>query len=390
MKHDLGQNPIVRDINPNTGRLEGDDTGYRNVPGSPLEFENPDPLVVLESDLAYPLYAIGRTPRLSAPYTPNLRSPAQVLVREPVARGLREANALLRPYHRAIKVVDGWRGWWTQRDMWAALQKEVLRKEGLLRRHLPIFEEVLVGMKTDDLCSYCTVVEDESFETAKQELLQGPKSEELAQASTQLALPPQKVAQLHLTFLANQGRNNLKIDPDAVTAHGNGGAIDLWMVNTDTGRWVNLGVPYDYFPAPGTRMSPSVMDYFDLPEVDWKVYAEAVAADPTLQLYLQELGYSRVTPQVFREAQRERRLLYGVMKKCGSTYFSLDRERGEPWHFQLGNERGGNQANIPGLAGSGNACHAILQGHPLAVWSNSVGHKLAARDFGFYPPTSSL
>lgn len=385
VKNDFREIPITRPINPNTNRLEGDDTGYRNIPASPLDFENPDPMVVLEDDLAYPLYSIGYTPGLSAVYTRILVGPNKILVREPVARGLREANALLKPYGRALKVVDGWRPWWRQTPMWTGLRNEIVRSNGLYNRPLSIYDEVSVGMKTDEVCSYSRVVISDKFEIAKHDLIHGDRSEELAVAAQQFKQTPEEVATLYLTFLANLGQNDLEIDQDAVTAHGNGGAIDVWMVDTTTGRWVNLGVPYDYFPAPGTEISPSVMNFFDIPEVDWKVYAEAVRIDSTLQRYLHELGYAKVTKKVFHQAQSERRLLYRVMTQCGASYFSLGKEQGEPWHFQFGNERGGNQASVSGLEGSGNACHAILRGLSQAAWSNSVGHQLAVRDFGFSP-----
>lgn len=376
MKNPFSELPIVRDINPHTGLLEGDDSGYRKVPVTSLDSENPDPMVVLTEVATRPLYALGATPGLCTYYPTGLGGPSTVLVRAPIARGLIEADQILTAYNRKVLVVDGWRPWWVQAALWTYLRADIIKAEGLTDGELSIYDEVRIGCKADDVGSYCAVLENDEFQTAKEQLINGEQGEELAQAAEKLGKSIDDTATLFLTFGANLKRNGLSVQEDAVTAHGNGGAVDLWTIDATTGKFSNLGVPFDFVPRPGIAISPAVINYFDMPEITPEVYAAEVAQDPTLQRYLRELGYETATQEVFYEAQIERRILFHTMMQLGGSYFSLDKDLGEPWHFQLGNERGGNQA-LGALLGSGNGCHAKLKGIEEAVWSNSVGHKLA-------------
>ncbi len=370
---------IVRPLNYFTGRLEGDDSGYRKVPVSPFDESNPDPMETLTTVATRPLYAVGATEGLCTYYPGGLGGPDQVLVRAPIARGLEEADRILATYERKLIVVDGWRPYLTQAALWRYLRREIVVAEGLQDSTLTIFDEVRIGMKADDVGSYCAAVENEEFGDAKTALIRGMQGSAVESAATKLRKSVDETATLYLTFMANLGMSALKLQEDAVTAHGNGGAVDLWMTDRSTGKYANLGVPFDYVPPPETDVSPAVINYFEM--VELKHYQNMVARDPTLQKYLAYFGVrgiGDVTQRVFDEAQRERRVLFHTMMTLGGSYFSLDKDLGEPWHFQLGNERGGRQANETGLCGSGNGCHAILKGKAEAVWSNAVGHRLAA------------
>ncbi len=380
LKTDL---PITRPINSFTSLLEGDDSGYRNVPTSVLEQSAPDPMVLVTETMTHPLYSRGATPGLCVHYPTGLPgAPDQVIVRAPVAHMLVEADLLLAPYDRRLVVVDGWRPYWVQRELWAYLRRQIMGALGLTSEAMSIYDELNVGIKADDVGSYCAVVENDTFHDVKQKLLTGSEAEELTSAAAQLSKSVDEAATLLLTFRANLGENNLSLQKDAVTAHGNGGSVDLWMIDTKTSRYVNLGVPFDYTARPGYQIaSPAVINYFDLENVTPEVYAGEVAADPILRRYLSELGVANVTPEIFREAQYERRLLFQAMEAVGATYFSLSTELGEPWHFNAPNSYGGKQANVAGLEGSGNGCHAILRGKREAVWSNKMGHQLAQAFF---------
>lgn len=334
-------------------------------------------MVVLTEVASLPLYAIGETRGLCTYYPEGLGGPDKVLVRVPVARGFGEADQLLRTYKRKLLVVDGWRPYWVQAALWRYLRNEIVMAEGLAHAQLSIYDEVRIGMKADDVGSYCAVVENDEFLAAKAALIDGEQGDEVASAATKLVKSIDAIATLYLTFCANMMRNDLRLQEDAVTAHGNGGAGDVWTINLETGNYANLGVPFDYVPPPNTDVSPAVINYFDMEEINPEHYRSMVARDPNLQKYLCGLGINEVTEQVFEEAQRERRIMFHTMMELGATYFSLDKDLGEPWHYQLGNERGGRQVNVPELMGSGNGCHAILKGKKFAVWSNAVGHRLA-------------
>jgi len=382
MNKPFSEQPIVRGTNPNTGLLEGDDSGYRKVPVSGLDNENPDPMVLVTEVATLPLYAQGAVKGLCVYYPEGLGGPDKVLVRAPVAKGLAQADVLLKPYGRKLLVVDGWRPWWVQAALWAYLRTEIIKAEGLTDGQLSIYDEVRLGCKADDVGSYCAVLENDEFQAAKAGFV-SEKDEEICEAAVKLGKSPDEVATLFLTFEANLKRNKLRVQEDAVTAHGNGGAVDVWTTDKD-GRFSNLGVPFDYVPPPNTDISPAVINYFEMVQPDH--YQAMVGRDPTLQKYLTELGVpinnGDVMRDTFYRAQRERRILFHTMMALGGTYFSLDKDLGEPWHFQLGNERGGNQAQVSGLEGSGNGCHAILKGIKSAVWSNAVGHKLAKQILG--------
>jgi hypothetical protein len=72
--------------------------------------------------------------------------------------------------------------------------------------------------------------------------------------------------------------------------------------------------------------------------------------------------------------------LFHALRSVGASYFSLGREIGEPWHYNLGNERGGKQAAF--LPSAGSACHSLLKnirgadGRWIAAWGNAAAHRL--------------
>jgi D-alanyl-D-alanine dipeptidase len=363
-------------------RLDGDDTGYRGVAISPLDVENPDPLVPIVDVATLPIYNVGKVNGLCEYYGRGLGGPATIFVRIPVLGALLEVDQLLIDHNRQLVVVDGWRPWWVQAALWRYLRGQIIRSRGLNPEDLTIAEELEVGLKADDVGSYCGLRQDDALIEAISRLVQSGQGEELAKAAVSLDITVYKATELFLTFKANMGEGSLKIEESAITAHGNGGAVDVWMRNTTTGKYVNLGVPFDYVPRPDVAVSPAVINYFDMDGINTAVYAEEVAQDPILRTYLRHLGITTVNDGVFTEAQEERRLLFHAMRSVGCSYFSLNTDLGEPWHFNVPNWYGGNQ--VAELPGSGNTCHALLAdvrdrttGQPMAVWSNEVAHRLA-------------
>lgn len=380
----MAEKAIERKILAHTGLLDGDDSGYRDVPIFQGDQEDPDPMVVLTEVDTLPVYARGSQTGLCTMYDGGLGAPDVTLVRKPLVEPLVRANEILKPYGRKILVVDGWRSYLTQMALWKYLRAEIIQNLGLKDGSLTLREELLVGIKADDVGSFVACVKDEKFAGAKVALMT-EKGDELAAASTEFGKPTEVLAELFLHFQTDLRRTKLTLEDSAVTAHGNGGAVDCWLLNTETGKPVNLGVGFDYFPPQQVMTlgpSPAVVNYFDMAKVNVEVFAAQVAADPHLQRYLSELGYDKVTSEVFAEAQRERRLLFHTMMEIGASYFSLLDDLGEPWHFNLGNLAGGKQAKM--LPGSGNGCHALLKdirhvetGERMAVWANDVAHRLA-------------
>lgn len=369
------QKPIVRGINPHTGLPDGDDSGYRNVPVCPEDDQNPDPLVdVTKYGIkAVPVYAIGSVPGLCPFYNNGLGSQPKVLVRRPLA--LVEANQLLEPYNRELVALDGWRSVQVQALLWVYIRNQMMRGEGIKNPNLSIAEEIRIGLKADEVGSYAPVLQDDAYKLAAETLL-SERRDQIQQAIDLLHIPEAEVVNLYLTFRGNHGVDGLRLDTTALTAHGGGGAIDMYTISTRTGLFTNMGVPFDYVPPHGTQINAAVMDYFDMPQVDVKEYRRMVETDPVLQRYLRELGINEVTERVFREAQTERRIMFHTIEELHGSYYSLRIESGENWHAQFGNTRGGNQAHL--YPNSGNSCHARLKGLPVANWGNAAAHRMAA------------
>ncbi len=390
---DFRTSPIHRPVLAHTGRLDGDDTGYRDVAVSPFDDTNPDLLVPVGmfGIMSLAVYAHGRTHGLTPYYGAGLGASPEVLVREPVAHGLWEVDAMLRQYKRRLIVLDGFRPASIQAALWRAVRQRIIDERGWQGRTLSVADELELGTLADDVGSYNKIVMDDAYQAAIKAINRDPRlteqiSEAVEKSGGQSSFD--QVLGTYVVFMANLGRIAIKLDKAAPTAHGSGGAIDVWMVNTETGQYVNLGCPFDYVPRTGVSTSPGVIDYFEL--IKPEEYRAEVENHAVLRQYLAELGITEVTEQVFREAQEERRILKHAFTACGGTYFSLNRNFGEPWHFQLGNERGGRQAKM--YHGAGNTCHSLLEnvrgcdGKFLAVWGNAAAHRMAEARWAQYAP----
>jgi hypothetical protein len=369
MKMDFREVPIVRGINPVTGRAKGDDTGYRLVPVCPEDAENPDVMVILpESVRGHSVYGLGGIERVCSMYYRNgIGGLKDIYVRKPVANGLEHVNALLKPFGRGLLVVDGFRSAQVQAAMWADLLGRLAGKQPY---ELNLGELVTLGLKADDTCSYAPVIEDGGFEAFVAGVSE-VGGEFIAKTAGELGLTKQEVARYYGIFRCNLGYCVAILNESGNTAHGNGGAVDCFTFDLETGLPCNQGVPFDY---PG---APAVIDFFE-DEGNLPLLLETLESDADLKQHYTECGDSEVTPETFWRIQRERRMLVGAMEEVGATYFSLGDNCGESWHFNLPNTDG-NQEDI--LPNSGNSCQAILRGTKRldsdvveAVWSNAVGH----------------
>lgn len=369
--------PIMRRILPHTGRLDGDDTGYRSVAVALSDAQDPDLLVRIDGAIpCHPVYAMGARPRVTPFYGGGLGADARVLVRAPVARALDRVRGALRPHRRDLLVLDGWRSASTQARLWSAVYQR-LRGEAPKDERAGVVAEIGLGRRADDTASYCPVVKDGAYAAAVAALKGSRAWDEILAAGSVLDAEPAALVEELVTYRANDGALPLRLDTSANTAHGSGGACDLWMIDSDTDLPVNLGVPFD------STSPAAVMDFFEWAAVDR--YADLAAADAGLRAYLADFGLSanHVDEDVFAAIRRERRLLYHATASAGASFFSLGRGCGEPWHFNFGNEDGGKQARL--LPGGGNACHSLLKdvrdptsGAWMAVWGNAAAHALAA------------
>jgi D-alanyl-D-alanine dipeptidase len=313
-----------------------------------------------------------------------------MIVREPMVPLLQHVDRLVQHFGCRIFILDAFRPWWVQVKLWRWLRNKVIADEGLDGNNLSVFDEVRIGMRADDVGSYCKPLENEEFADAKRALgFSDTYGEQAEEAAKKLEKTPDEIAYFYLAFRANAGLVNIPLDLNAITAHGNGGAVDVMLVDLD-GRPVFMGATFDYLAVGGIQRTPAVMNYFDHPEVTVDEYADAVSRDPVLKNYCKFFGHTKITQKAFNKARKYRRLLMNAFLTIGATPFSLDDSVGEFWHFNLPNW-GGNQCKD--LPGSGNACHALLAnvvsgetGKPMAVWSNSVGHKLAAESHNIRMP----
>ena len=372
---DYRDRPILRPTLAHTGRLDGDDTGYRDVAISPLDAEAPDPMVRLDGIPCYPVYARGARPKITPFYGPGVGAPDPIWVRAPVAAALREANDRLADYDRQLLVLDGFRSASVQARLFMDVFERLGEGEGRSIDALSIGDWIRLGRRADDTASFCRLRAGDSLAGAIDDLRAGPAGDDLRSVAAEMSSDECAVALEYLTYRANHAGDSRFLDPAANTAHGSGGACDLWLLDLRDGEPVSLGVPFD------STAVPAVMDYFE-----WATaadYARAVSGDAPLRHYLAEFGLdpASITAEVMASIRRERRILFHAMRDVGATYFSLGRDSGEPWHFNFGNERGGRQATL--LPGAGNACHSILKdvrdpatGAWTAAWGNATAHRL--------------
>lgn len=365
--------PIVREVLPHTGRLDGDDAGYRNIAVHPGDEVNPDPLVALPASLlSLPVYARGATPRITPLYENGLGASPNILVRAPVALALLEADEKLVPFGRRLLVLDGFRPASLQARLWSWLFRRSLTTAGLDAHNLAPCDWIAYGRAADDVASYCVCVEDAAFLEMVERCAAEHRSELMDYGS------PESVARELVTFQINDGLRGGKLDTRANTAHGSGGAVDVILADLSSCEPVIMGVPFD------STSPAAVMDWFE--RNDHVALRLLVSQDEALSTYLGDFGltFNEIDAALVETIRRERRVLFHAMKSVGASFFSLGIDNGESWHFNLGNERGGYQSSI--LPGAGNACHSLLRnivdlttGHIMAVWGNAVAHQLAVQ-----------
>lgn len=367
---DLRDVPIGRPVLPHTGRLDGDDTGYRDVAVDPEDSERPDPLVPLPASLARcAVYAVGSPARVSPYYPSGLGASPLMLLRAPALAALLEADARLASRDRRVFVLDAWRSADVQAGLWAHVFSRLLAAERKNVEALSVADWLRLGRAADDTASFCRLLRDARVDDAVQALI-NRHSAALAACGPDL----QVCATELLTYKANWGSVHLPLDEQANTAHGSGGACDVILADADGPT--NIGVPFD------STSPAAVVDWFEHAEADQ--YRDVVMRDPGIRAYLEAFAVAPadIDADLMARIRAERRLLFHAMNAVGASYFSLAEDQGEAWHFNFGNERGGRQADR--LRGAGNACHSMLRdirdpatGVWTAAWGNAAAHVMA-------------
>ena len=330
--------PIVLQTLAHTGKTDGDDAGYRKWPVA----ENQDPLVVVPREMIRQqlVYAVGPVQGLCPYYEGGL-------------------GAMLSDIGLGVLLVDAWRDGQIQVNLWNYLFRQQADKEGLKLTDMTVINIVRLGDDADNIGSYNAAEENAAFDSAVGKELEGPRAEEIRKLADQRGVKPSEIAATLVAYEANLGwRNDVQLSKTASTAHGGGGATDIYMYEPDTGKIVCLGVPFDY------AGKASRMDYFEN-EANYAEFLEEVRKDAMLQQYLTECGFENPTVETCQEIMRNRRVLYHACVALGATIYV-----NEPWHFNWPC----NHGEFP-LAGNG--CQALLKNEANAVWSNAFGHEVA-------------
>lgn len=353
--------PITLQILPHTGKVDGDDSGYRDVQVD----ENHDPMVKIPSEIIKQelVYAKGPVSGLCPYYAGSLGAQSVAFVRKPVLGLLIMLDTLLRDFGYGVLLVDAWRSSTVQSALWSHLFREGMKKEGFAdRKNLTVEDILRLGDAADKIGSYTMAEGNEALLRAVLHELKGERAGEIIMLANARKEECQLTATLLTTYEANLGwRSDIELSTKATTAHGSGGATDLYMFSHLTQKPVCLGVPFDY-PGEASRI-----DFFEREE-NFGKFQEEVGRDPLLKQYLTECGFPNPSDNDCRTFARNRRILYHTATSLGASIYVE-----EPWHFNWPCGRG----DYPQ---SGNSCQAILKNTPVAVWGNEYANKEVRRE----------
>jgi D-alanyl-D-alanine dipeptidase len=296
----------------------------------------------------------------------------RLLLRAPALLAVEEANELLKPYNRELMISDGFRPIHRQAQMFCRVLERFTGSK--VYEDLSLFEKISLGRKTNASILYVDIIKDAVYDEETYKIRQSSLWPEFVSLAEKFCISSDILLHEFLVYETNGGRRSLTLDTISNTAHGTGGAIDVWLIDRSTGRFVNRGIPSSY------NNVSAVMDYFE-----WatsKMFQQEVDENSRLKEYLHDFGIEKIDDKCMLAIREERRLLFHAMMTVGASYFSLGKTEGECWHFNFGNERGGHQYNI--LPNAGNPSHSLLKnirdpknGQITAVWGNEVAHELA-------------
>lgn len=396
------ETPIKREHNPNTGFLEGEDDGYRNV--STLK-ANPEPMVVpdVETRAIYDgddLYDGSHNPKNE--WEGGLEGRVQV-VREMVARALDEMQRIMDEHSAGelkLVLLDGFRSGPRQSAGFRTTLHQVLQQRGLKD---PTVTQLYGAARTAN-GTFSWVAPDTNspqyaaaMNALKADRVLGQEVEAIARQQLQEGqqLSPESVDKIFADLIAisvNGRMGPAKDFPVPLncenSSHSGGGAVDVMMTYQGS---LAEPVPFDWV---GKEAS---MDYMEDP-AHFDEYKAEAARNPALREHLTKLGFEKPESFTWRDWELMRNVLrirYHLLKSCNGTYYSAhdSNEGGENWHIEpdgvLLYGPDGNVISRSALAdrfqsGSGNPGHTIqkLGRGATAVYGGGSAHEIARRDFG--------
>ncbi len=390
--------PIIRHINPITGMIEGDDSGYRKVRTLPV---NPAPLVN-PAVLCRPSYdgvtILGtRDPSI---ILPGGLDNGVLVVREAFARDIDAADLFLqKTFGNAYRLcaLDGFRSWKRQAAGFTSLLTGWMQRTGVTTKSVNNDEDVVrflqCGDKADGTFSWVNAdTASAGLVALATDLLRDARMQDQLKAyaaskATDGVGDLDDAVYTYITVSANSGigraaRCNIPLVFEG-NAHAGGGACDIFLVGS-SGQPLNP-VPFDY-PGPA-----AAMDYMEN-DKHYDEYRKLAATDDMLRAHMQTaLGTTpdRFSWSMWEDLRAALRILYHLTRAKGWTYYSSD-HGGENWHLE-----GGNIGYDP-LTGavlfsepvtsvqypdSGNPGHTLqLRGRDaVAAWGGATGHEQALR-----------
>jgi len=388
--------PIVRNVNPLTGLIEGDDNGYRKV--RTLR-ENPAPLVVPNVECR-PFYDGIRE---NGQFDQSLVLPGglkdrKLVVREKFGRDIENAQRFLTKEfggEYSICALDGFRSWKRQAAGFSRLLREQMERRGVtvdnVDEQVAAFLEA--GNTADGTVSWVNADVTSPLYAALVQELEGDVRfftqlrDYAATQSGQLEDALDEAFYAYITISTNSdiGRAANRGIPLVFenNAHAGGGACDIFLM--DRNGIVLNHIPFDY-PGPEAGM-----DYLE-DDANFEKFCAKAVTDEMIRNHLLALG---LTPEKFSWNDWTRfrsaiRVLYHLAQAKGWTYYSSD-HGGENWHLEGGNilydaltgDPIDSEASAVAFPDSGNPGHA-LQRHgreAVAVWGGESGH-MAAQKFG--------
>ena len=393
--------PITRPILiETTGRIEGDDDGYRDVP---VEDDGERVIALSEEDGLdlRPIYdgvdPIDGSKNDSANLPGGIDG--KMFVRESVAIGLRAfANYLRERHGESVKpiIIDTFRSYKRQAAGFSGLLDKALGGN----RQPNVEEMFKAGRKADGTFSYVranpNAPELASFMSDIE--ASGEIGQDLRLLSEKLGSSFETVLLEYTTFCVNlriRQRLGLSLDienpynsdqtGDVIfenNAHAGAAAVDMFL-GVD-GKIASSLAPYD-------SMGPWAAKEALEDDANFEGYKREAETDPELSGFLQRLGISAttLTRDQWEFAKEANRVLHHPTNRMGATYYSAANPQngGENWHIEFGNviwdpaNSGQVIHQAPSSSrhwNSGNPGHALQRmpaGTAVAVWGGTEAHR---------------
>lgn len=391
---------IVREINPLTNLIEGDDAGYRDM----LTLQhNRSPLVVPNVTMRPSYDGVDEFGDKQDPLPGGLVD-GKLILRETAARGIELVDQLVYEASDGeflIAALDGFRSEERQAAGFTRLLKQQMSVAGVTAdnhlENIPAF--MRCSRIADGTFSWVRVAatdkfhdvfnqlqSDASFTAALAQWLMQDMQRDLRDLRAQDYVA---AIQEYITVTANCGfgpGEGLLLNSEC-NAHAGGGACDVFVIDKATGKPMNI-VPFDYT---GPEAAMDFMEH----DGAYEQYCTSVGQNPLLAQYFRRLGFEDISQFTLHEWEKIRgaiRILYHAAKGAGFTYYSSE-HGGENWHLEPGNiiyePSTGGVVAFEGLTAqlhpnSGNPGHTLqtLGKGTVAVWGGATAHSHARLNYG--------